>query len=62
MIGTSSQDADSILGRQCIASYFFLKEQYEEVVLYLNTIKEFSLNDESFFWNMGASLAKLKRY
>ena len=38
LIGTSSNECDTIPGRQCIASFLFLKKQFEEVVVYLKTI------------------------
>lgn len=31
--------ADTIPGRQCMASAFFLQKQFEEVIVYLNSIK-----------------------
>lgn len=30
--------------------------------MYLDTIKEYFLNDETFCWNFGFTLAKLQRY
>lgn len=62
MIGTSSTECDTIQGRQCIASFLFLKRQFEEVVVYLKTIKEYSENDDDFNWNYGIALASLKKY
>jgi intraflagellar transport protein 56 len=50
------------MGRQCLASYFFLKERFEDVVLYLRTIKEFNMDDDAFHWNFGMALAKLDKY
>ncbi len=62
MIGTSSNECDTIPGRQCIASFLFLKKQFEEVVVYLKTIKEYSEGDDDFNWNYGIALACLKKY
>lgn len=62
IIGTSSNECDTITGRQCLASYFFLKDRFEDVVLYLRTIKEFLAEDDDFNWNFGLALAKLEKY
>lgn len=35
----------------------FLKKQYEDVILYLNTIKEYMNEDDDFNWNYGMALA-----
>ena len=50
------------MGRQCLASYFFLKERFEDVVLYLRTIKEFMLEEDDFNWNFGIALAQLDKF
>lgn len=36
-----------------MASYFFLIRQYEEVVLYLSSIKSYFYNDDTFNFNYG---------
>ena len=52
--GTSSPaECDTIQGRQCMASYFFLVRQFEEVVLYLSSIKSYFYNDDTFNFNYG---------
>lgn len=62
LIGTSSTECDTIQGRQCIASFLFLKKQFEEVMVYLKTIKEYSEGDDDFNWNYGIALASLRKY
>lgn len=51
-----------MMGRQCTASCMFLQKQYEDVLLYLGTIKEFMASDDDFNWNLGLTLAVLGKY
>lgn len=62
LIGTSATECDTISGRQCIASYLFLKKQYEDVIIYLRTIKDFMSNDSDFNWNYGIALAAVNKF
>ncbi len=62
LIGTSATECDTVSGRQCIASYLFLKKQFEDVILYLKTIQEFMANDDSFNWNYGIALASTGKF
>ena len=39
LVGTSPSECDTIPGRQCMASCFFLLKQFEDVLIYLNSIK-----------------------
>jgi intraflagellar transport protein 56 len=39
LVGASPSECDTIPGRQCMASCFFLLEQFEDVLIYLNSIK-----------------------
>lgn len=58
MVGTSANECDTIAGRQCVASYLFLKKQFENVHLYLSTIKEhMGKSDNDFNWNHGIACA-----
>ncbi|KPM09669.1 tetratricopeptide repeat protein 26-like protein [Sarcoptes scabiei] len=52
-VGSSPTECDTILGRQCMASYFFLQKQFEEVILYLSSIKSYFYNDDAFNFNNG---------
>lgn len=51
MVGSSSSECDTIPGRQCMASSLFLEERYDEVSLYLSSIKSYFSNDDSFNFN-----------
>lgn len=39
LVGASPSECDTIPGRQCMASCFFLLKQFEDVLIYLNSIK-----------------------
>jgi len=39
---------DTIPGRQCMASCFFLMRQFEDVLIYLNSIRVISVTDAHF--------------
>ena len=62
LIGTSASECDTVIGRQCIASCMFLQKQFEDVALYLNTIKEFMSTDDDFNYNFGVTNAILGKY
>lgn len=58
LVGASASECDTIPGRQCMASCFFLLKQFEDVNIYLNSIKAYMYNDDDFNWNHGISLAQ----
>jgi intraflagellar transport protein 56 len=39
LVGGSASECDTIPGRQCMASCFFLLRQFDDVLIYLNSIK-----------------------
>lgn len=39
LVGSSGSECDTIPGRQCMASCFFLLQQFDDVMVYLNSIK-----------------------
>lgn len=39
LVGASASECDTIPGRQCMASCFFLLKQFEDVNIYLNSVK-----------------------
>ena len=39
LVGTSAHECDTIPGRQCMASCFYLMRQFEDVNIYMNSIK-----------------------
>lgn len=51
LVGSSGSERDTIPGRQCMASYFFLLRQFEDVLIYLSSIKSYFFNDDSFNFN-----------
>lgn len=46
-----------VVGRQCMASCFFLLQQFEDVLIYLKSIKEYLASDDDFNWNYGIACA-----
>jgi len=62
MIGTSATECDTIPGRQCAASYLFLKQQFDSVAIYLKTIKDYLGKDDDFNWNYGIASAAIKNW
>jgi intraflagellar transport protein 56 len=39
LVGASASECDTIPGRQCMASCFFLMRNFEDVCIYLNSVK-----------------------
>lgn len=39
LVGASASECDTIPGRQCMASCFFLLKQFDDVIIYLKSIK-----------------------
>lgn len=62
LIGASAAECDTIPGRQCMASCFFLLKQFEDVNIYLNSIKAYLYNDDDFNHNYGISLCSAGQY
>jgi len=62
IIGASTTERDTIPGRQCMASCFFLARQFEDVMVYFTSIKSFMANDDDFNWNHGIALAATKDF
>eukprot|EP00756_Hemistasia_phaeocysticola_P008366 Hpha_TRINITY_DN14601_c0_g1::TRINITY_DN14601_c0_g1_i1::g.48562::m.48562/K19685/TTC26, IFT56, DYF13; intraflagellar transport protein 56 len=57
LVGASQSECDTIPGRQCMASCFFLLKQFDDVLIYLNSIKSYFLHDDTFLYNYGLALA-----
>ncbi|KOB73621.1 putative tetratricopeptide repeat protein, partial [Operophtera brumata] len=51
LVGSSTSECDTIPGRQCMAASYFLAGHFEEVLVYLNSIKSFFVNDDTFNFN-----------
>ena len=62
LVGTSAHECDTIPGRQCMASCFFLMRQFDDVNIYLNSIKAYMYNDDDFNYNHALSLASTRNY
>nr|CAD7456217.1 unnamed protein product [Timema tahoe] len=62
LVGSSSSECDTIPGRQCMASCFFLLRQFEDVLIYLSSIKSFFSNDDSFNFNYAQAQAAKGNY
>jgi len=64
-IGGSSSECDTIPGRQCMASVFFLLKQFDDVLIYLNSIKTYmegSPWSSTFHFNYGLTLASVEQF
>ena len=57
MVGASPSECDTIPGRQCMASCFFILKQFDDVLVYLKSIRPYFINDEDFNWNYGVACA-----
>jgi intraflagellar transport protein 56 len=57
LVGASATECDTIPGRQCMASCFFLLKQFDDVLVYLNSIKSYFQTDDDFHWNNALTCA-----
>lgn len=62
LVGGSASECDTIPGRQCMASCFFLLKQFEDVLIYLNSIKGYFYNDDIFNYNFAQTKVALGSY
>ncbi|EJD75500.1 hypothetical protein, variant [Loa loa] len=56
VVGESATECDTIIGRQAMASSYFLSNRFDEVLVYLNSIKIYFHNDDTFNFNIGQAL------
>ena len=56
LVGASASECDTIPGRQCMASCFFLLKQFDDVLIYLSSVKTYFAQDDDFNWNLGLAL------
>ncbi|KAH8036455.1 hypothetical protein HPB51_000577 [Rhipicephalus microplus] len=61
-IGQAQGSVNTIPGRQCMASCFFLLKQFDDVLLYLNSIKSYFYNDDTFNFNYAQAKAATKNF
>eukprot|EP00053_Salpingoeca_punica_P003327 m.42540 g.42540 ORF g.42540 m.42540 type:complete len:402 (-) comp12111_c0_seq1:529-1734(-) len=57
LVGGSASERDTIPGRQCMGSFFFLQKQFADVLIYFNSIKTYFYGDDTFNYNFGQALA-----
>jgi len=62
LVGASASECDTIPGRQCMASCFFLLKQFEDVLTYLNSVKAYAYQDPIFNYNHGLALGACGQY
>ena len=62
LVGASATECDTIPGRQCMASCFFLLKQFDDVLVYLNSIKDYFQTDDDFHWNYALTNASTGDY
>ena len=62
LVGASASECDTIPGRQCMASCFFLLKQFDDVLIYLNSIRQYSASDSIFLFNFGIALAATEQF
>ncbi|XP_043217997.1 intraflagellar transport protein 56-like [Amphibalanus amphitrite] len=62
LVGGSASECDTIPGRQCMASTFFLMKQFEDVLLYLSSVKTYFPNDDAFNFNYAQAKAATGAY
>ncbi|XP_057700252.1 intraflagellar transport protein 56 [Corythoichthys intestinalis] len=51
LVGNSASECDTVPGRQCMASCYFLLRQFKDVLVYLNSVKSYFYVDDTFNFN-----------
>ncbi|NXW19725.1 IFT56 protein, partial [Circaetus pectoralis] len=62
LVGESASECDTIPGRQCMSSCFFLLRQFANVLIYLNSIKSYFYNDDTFNFNYAQAKAAVGNF
>jgi len=62
MVGASTSECDTIPGRKCMASTFFLLQQFDDVLIYLDSINKYLSSDCTFNINFGVALTQAGRF
>ncbi|NXF85033.1 IFT56 protein, partial [Eubucco bourcierii] len=59
LVGESASECDTIPGRLCMASCFFLLKQFGNALIYLNSVKSYFHNDDAFNFNYAQAKAAM---
>lgn len=62
LVGASASECDTIPGRQCMASCFFLLKQFDDVLIYLKSIKPYFQQEDTFCYLFGIALAATNNF
>ncbi|XP_028671397.1 intraflagellar transport protein 56 [Erpetoichthys calabaricus] len=62
LVGGSASECDTIPGRQCMASCFFLLKKFEDVLVYLNSVKSYFYNEDTFNFNYAQAKAAVGNF
>jgi intraflagellar transport protein 56 len=57
LVGASASECDTIPGRQCMASCFYLLRQFDDVNMFLTSIQQYFKDDDDYNWNYGMALS-----
>ncbi|NXX49969.1 IFT56 protein, partial [Tricholaema leucomelas] len=59
LVGESASECDTIPGRLCMASCFFLLKQFGNALIYLNSVKSYFHSDDTFNFNYAQAKAAM---
>jgi len=62
LLGASASECDTIPGRQCMASCFFVLRQFDDVLIYLSSIEAYFPSDPTFLYNYAIARAAAGKY
>ena len=62
LLGASASECDTIPGRQCMASCFFILRQFDDVLIYLSSIEAYFPSDPTFQYNYAIARAAAGKY